>query len=97
MQKMLLRVFLCSRDWPLVQQHIKEHIDFNQFFFECPEDMSWMELDETQDEGRIPYDVLDTIEAETVFKNHLNVLQQEQKRLESVSTLFSWLFDYPTC
>ncbi|XP_059469340.1 rho GTPase-activating protein 190 isoform X7 [Neocloeon triangulifer] len=69
-------------DWPLVQQHIKDHPDFNQYFFECPEDMSWMELDETQDEGRIPYDVLDTIEAETVFKNHLNVLQQEQKRLE---------------
>lgn len=80
------------RDWPLVQQHIKEHIDFNQFFFECPEDMSWMELDETQDEGRIPYDVLDTIEAETVFKNHLNVLQQEQKRLESVTNLFYMAF-----
>ncbi|CAB3372513.1 Hypothetical predicted protein [Cloeon dipterum] len=69
-------------DWPLVQQHIKEHPDFNQYFFECPEDMSWMELDETQDESRIPYDVLDTMEAETVFKNHLNALQQEQKRLE---------------
>lgn len=75
-----------------MQQHIKEHIDFNQFFFECPEDMSWMELDETQDEGRIPYDVLETIEAETVFKNHLNVLQQEQKRLESVSNLFFLTF-----
>ena len=54
--------------------------------------MSWMEIDETQDEGRIPYDVLDTIEAETVFKNHLNVLQQEQKRLESVSNLFFLAF-----
>lgn len=74
-------------DWPTVQQHIKEHPDFNHYFYKCPEDVPWTECEWDEDgdgtrETRIPYDVLDTGEAETVFKNHANALQQEQKRLE---------------
>ncbi|XP_071440115.1 rho GTPase-activating protein 190 isoform X6 [Hetaerina americana] len=70
-------------DWPTVQQHIKEHPDFNQYFYECPEDIPWTECDFVDSsETRIPYEVLDTSEAETVYKNHVNALQQEQKRLE---------------
>ncbi|XP_022207896.1 rho GTPase-activating protein 190 isoform X1 [Nilaparvata lugens] len=75
-------------DWPTVQQHIKDHPDFNNYFYKCPEDIPWTECDWDEDsdgkgaETRIPYDVLDTGEAETVFKNHANALQQEQKRLE---------------
>lgn len=77
----------CFRDWPTVQQHIKNHPDFNHYFYKCPEDIPWTELDweedgETSKETRIPYDVLDTGEAETVFRNHANSLQQEHKRLE---------------
>uniref|UniRef100_A0A1B6CUS5 Rho-GAP domain-containing protein n=1 Tax=Clastoptera arizonana TaxID=38151 RepID=A0A1B6CUS5_9HEMI len=74
-------------DWPTVQQHIKDHPDFNNYFYKCPDDVPWTEYDWDEDgdttrETRIPYDVLDTGEAETVFKNHANSLQQEQKRLE---------------
>ncbi|KAK9758629.1 RhoGAP domain [Popillia japonica] len=71
-------------DWPSIQQYLKSHPDFSQYFYECPEDMSWTEFEFKSDneDTRIPYDVLDTSDAETVYKNHVNVLQQEQKRLE---------------
>nr|CAD7452908.1 unnamed protein product [Timema tahoe] len=70
-------------DWPAVQLRIKEHPDFLQYFYECPEDVTWTECDLNDvSETRIPFDVLDTNEAETVFKNHVNALQQEEKRLE---------------
>lgn len=71
-------------DWNTVRQYIKSHIDFEQYFFEC--DLApWTDLSDVsdvEDETRVPFDVLDTSEAETVFKNHVNALQQEQKRLE---------------
>ncbi|XP_031336151.1 rho GTPase-activating protein 190 isoform X8 [Photinus pyralis] len=75
---------LTESDWPSIQQYLKTHPDFSQYFYECPEDMSWTEceLGSDVDDTRIPYDVLDTSDAETVYKNHVNVLQQEQKRLE---------------
>lgn len=74
---------VCFSDWQSVQQHIKDHPDFTQYFYECPDDLPWTEGDfDDPSETRIPFDVLDTTEAETVFKNHVNALQQEQKRLE---------------
>lgn len=71
-------------DWNSVRSYIKNHIDFEQYFFECDQ-APWTDLSDVsdcEDETRIPFDVLDTTEAETVFKNHVNALQQEQKRLE---------------
>lgn len=74
---------LTDMDWTSIQQYLKSHPNFSQYFFERPEDLPWSEcLGEDNEETRIPFDVLDTSEAETVFKNHINVLQQEQKRLE---------------
>ncbi|KAL0271513.1 UNVERIFIED_CONTAM: hypothetical protein PYX00_008585 [Menopon gallinae] len=70
-------------DWATVQRHIQEHPDFHQYFFECPEDIPWTECDlEEIGHNLIPFDVLDSTEAETVYKNHVNALQQDQKRLE---------------
>lgn len=71
-------------DWNLVRAYIKNHMEYDQYFFEC-EQAPWMDLSDVsdcEDEARIPFDVLDTTDAETVFKNHMNALQQEQKRLE---------------
>ncbi|XP_037027323.1 rho GTPase-activating protein 190 isoform X6 [Bradysia coprophila] len=71
-------------DWNSVRTFMKNHIDFEQYFFECDQ-APWTDLSDVsdlEDEARIPFDVLDTTEAETVFKNHVNALQQEQKRLE---------------
>lgn len=72
-------------DWLAIQDHLKGHVDFEQYFFENREEVPWSELSDQSDneeEQRIPFDVLDTPDAETVFKNHMNALQQEQKRLE---------------
>lgn len=79
----LIIVKLLIREWSTVQQYIKEHPDFHQHFYECPEDISWIDYDFGENNStKIPYDVLETPEAETVFKNHINALQQEQRRLE---------------
>lgn len=79
------------RDWPTVQKHIKEHPNFNHYFYKCPDDIPWTECElEMQEEGgerdekRIPCDVLETGEAESVFKNHANHLHLEQNRQEYV-------------
>ncbi|XP_050438253.1 rho GTPase-activating protein 190 isoform X3 [Adelges cooleyi] len=76
-------------DWPTVQKHIKEHPDFNHYFYKCPDDIPWTECElEMQEEGavrddrRIPCDVLETGEAESVFKNHANHLHLEKNRQE---------------
>ncbi|XP_053593266.1 rho GTPase-activating protein 190 isoform X1 [Microplitis demolitor] len=74
---------LINEEWSTVQQFIKEHPDFHQHFYECPEDISWIDYDFGENNTtKIPYEVLETPEAETVFKNHINALQQEQRRLE---------------
>ena len=71
-------------DWELVKEKMHSHPDFNSYFLDCPADgMSWAEtdlLDST--EMRIPFDVLDTSEAEMVFRNHINALQKEQRTTE---------------
>ncbi|XP_032451674.1 rho GTPase-activating protein 190 isoform X7 [Nasonia vitripennis] len=74
---------LINEEWSNVQQYIKEHPDFDRYFYECPEDIPWIDYDFGENNtSKIPYDVLETPEAETVFKNHVNALQQEQRRLE---------------
>lgn len=79
----VLNEFFICREWSNVQQYIKEHPDFDRFFYECPEDIPWIDYDFGENNtSKIPYDVLETPEAETVFKNHVNALQQEQRRLE---------------
>lgn len=80
-----LYFFFIAREWSTVQQFIKEHPDFHQYFYECPEDISWVDYDFGENNtSKIPYEVLETPEAEIVFKNHINALQQEQRRLEYV-------------
>ncbi|XP_053666685.1 rho GTPase-activating protein 190 [Anopheles marshallii] len=73
-------------DWASIRNYFHDHIDYEQYFFDAVErGGSWAELSDMsdmEDEKRIPFDILDTPDAETVFKNHMNALQQEQKRLE---------------
>ncbi|XP_076668490.1 rho GTPase-activating protein 190 isoform X2 [Andrena cerasifolii] len=74
---------LINEEWSAVQQYMKEHPDFHQYFYECPEDISWIDCDFGDNNGtKIPYDVLETPEAANVFKTHTSMLQQEQRRLE---------------
>ncbi|XP_008482595.1 rho GTPase-activating protein 190 [Diaphorina citri] len=74
---------LRDKDWSMVKQHIREHPDFDSYFYKCPEDIPWTEHElEDEDDTRIPANVLDTVEAENVFKNHATALQHELKKLE---------------
>jgi len=69
--------------WECARNYLQNHIEFEQYFFECPQ-ASWTELvdmDEAEDEARIPFDVLETSEAETVFRNYLNSVQQDKKKI----------------
>ncbi|XP_023298984.2 rho GTPase-activating protein 190 isoform X3 [Lucilia cuprina] len=69
--------------WECAKGYIRNHLEFDQYFFECPQ-ASWQELvdmDETEDEHRIPFDILETSEAETVFRNFLNSVQQDKKKI----------------
>jgi len=48
--------------WECARNYLQNHIEFEQYFFECPQ-ASWTELvdmDEAEDEARIPFDVLET-------------------------------------
>ena len=76
-----------NQDWEkIIELYLRNHIDFDQYFFDsAQQNVTWMDLSDFSDmeeENRIPFDVMGTDEAETVFKNHINKLQQEQKRLE---------------
>ena len=78
-------IIVYCRDWIIVQQRIREHQDFGRWFVEYPEDTTWMEanlFDGDSSENRIPFDVLDSTEAETVYKNLLNQLNAEHNRFE---------------
>ncbi|XP_050734649.1 rho GTPase-activating protein 190-like isoform X3 [Eriocheir sinensis] len=71
-------------DWLSIQQRISEHPEFDRYFLRCNEDIPWSENTELLDSAdtRIPFDVLDSNEAETVFKNHVNALQAELEMRE---------------
>ncbi|XP_047740422.1 rho GTPase-activating protein 190 isoform X3 [Hyalella azteca] len=71
-------------EWLTIQQRISEHPDFERYFLRCHEDLPWTENLELLDsaDSRIPFDVLDSNEAETVYKNHVNALQAELEMRE---------------
>ena len=69
--------------WECARAYLRNHCEFDQYFIECPQ-ASWMELidmEEVEDEARIPFDVLESAEAETVFRNYLNSVQQDKKKI----------------
>merc|ERR1739842_211320 len=71
-------------DWLCIQQRISEHPDFERYFIRYEDDLPWSENTDLLDspDTRIPFDVLDSNEAETVFKNHVNALQAELEMRE---------------
>ncbi|KAL9878907.1 rho GTPase-activating protein 190 isoform 2-T9 [Glossina fuscipes fuscipes] len=69
--------------WECAKVYLRNHVEFDQYFFECPQ-ASWQELvdmDENEEEARIPFDILETSESETVFRNFLNSVQQDKKKI----------------
>ena len=83
---MLMFVF---RGWYSIVPWIRRQDFFDQYFIVIPNDIAWKDSDylECNDE-RIPFDLLENPEAETIFRNHVNLLRAEHKRLEYVHTRF---------
>ncbi|KAI5726554.1 hypothetical protein M8J76_004669 [Diaphorina citri] len=86
---------LRDKDWSMVKQHIREHPDFDSYFYKCPEDIPWTEHElEDEDDTRIPANVLDTVEAENVWKKQFKQLLEDTgyvtpgKHLSEVRVLF---------
>lgn len=49
----------------------------------CGEGQTWKDCNWLDsDDKRLPFDLLKSSEAETTFKNHVNALQEQHKKLE---------------
>ncbi|XP_078662462.1 rho GTPase-activating protein 5-like isoform X5 [Branchiostoma floridae x Branchiostoma belcheri] len=73
---------ILDRTWPSVQNILQRQDQFEEWFVVLPDDMPWRESDHVDNlvDKRIPFDLLEMPEAETVFKNHVNKLQAAQKK-----------------
>lgn len=67
-----------------MKDRVRGHQDFDHFFVQYPEDTNWMEADLFDGDAgnRIPYEILEMPDAETVFKNHLNQMHAHQHIME---------------
>ncbi|KAG1685818.1 Rho GTPase-activating protein 190 [Nymphon striatum] len=70
-------------DWDTIKLKMQHHPDFSRYFLDDPDEGLWHES-KLVDSGdtRIPLNLLDSNEAITCFRNHVNSLQAEQKRVE---------------
>ncbi|XP_037941714.1 rho GTPase-activating protein 190 [Teleopsis dalmanni] len=69
--------------WDNARNFLRNQLEFNQYFFDCPQ-VSWtdlLDMDEAVTDVRIPFDVLETTEAETAFRNYVNSVQQDKKKV----------------
>ena len=69
-------------DWESIKDTIRTHNLFDTYFLDCA-DCGWAERDLLDSsELRIPFDVLDSSEAEMVFRNHVNSLRKAERMQE---------------
>ncbi|CAG2108617.1 unnamed protein product [Medioppia subpectinata] len=69
-------------DWITIKDRLRSHSDFDQYFLDNP-DFTWQEVDfEDGSETRIPFDLLDTPEAEQVFVEHRMSLESGERQKE---------------
>ncbi|BFZ15995.1 hypothetical protein BsWGS_19034 [Bradybaena similaris] len=89
----LLKLFLptldsiTERGWNTIRRLIREHPDFDRHFVIINEEgcSSWRQSEaflDDLDEARIPFDLLNSAEAEMCFRNHLNELQALNRKRE---------------
>ena len=71
------------RSWPSVSRWLSRQDYFDKYFRRVPEGSAWQDPDQLEsDDPRIPYDVLETNEAENCYRNHVTTLRQQQRRQE---------------
>jgi hypothetical protein len=75
--------FFMSRSWYSTLLWLKRQPFFDEFFVLLPENSSWKDAVHLESrDDRIPFDLLEISEAENVFRNHVNLLRVEQRKLE---------------
>ncbi|KAH7971260.1 hypothetical protein HPB49_020798 [Dermacentor silvarum] len=77
---------LGDSDWSTVKEELlRPHADFEQYFVDDGgewEDRSPVDDQEEEEDGRIPYALLDRPEAEACFQEHRAALETEERRQE---------------
>uniref|UniRef100_T1KJS5 Rho-GAP domain-containing protein n=1 Tax=Tetranychus urticae TaxID=32264 RepID=T1KJS5_TETUR len=68
-------------DWNSAKIKLRTHPDFDRYFINNL-DQPWHELDVESTESRIPFDLLNTHEAEICFREHRASLESEDRRKE---------------
>ncbi|XP_076471931.1 rho GTPase-activating protein 190-like isoform X2 [Babylonia areolata] len=75
-----------EKGWQTIQRCMQTHPDFPNHFVEvCPAGESWKQTEDfldNKDEKRIPLDLLNSAEAESCFRTHLQQLQAQQRKKE---------------
>ncbi|XP_052064008.1 rho GTPase-activating protein 190-like isoform X6 [Mytilus californianus] len=73
-----------DKPWSGCQRYIADHPDYDTYFIEvAPGDESWkskQDFVENYSELRIPFDLLNSSDAEKCFRNHLDNLQAEYRK-----------------
>ncbi|XP_076116759.1 rho GTPase-activating protein 35-like [Mytilus galloprovincialis] len=73
-----------DKPWSGCQRYIADHPDYDTYFVElAPGDESWkskLDFVENYSEIRIPFDLLNSSDAEKCFRNHLKNLQAEYRK-----------------
>jgi len=88
------KVLFFYRSWYSILPWLLRQKYFDQFFVRSPDDgLSWTvsELSaplNAAPEERIPYELLDSAEAATIFLNHCNVLRAEYRKAEYVERVY---------
>ena len=71
---------LVRRSWFSVRTWLRSQSFFNDYFVQLPsEQVPWHSRDAMldSDDTRIPYDLLESGEADTVYRNHVTKLREE--------------------
>ncbi|ESO97484.1 hypothetical protein LOTGIDRAFT_115014 [Lottia gigantea] len=75
-----------EKSWSTIQKFVEEHEDFSRYFLHVIEDEedTWKYHDKFIDsnEVRLPFDLLNTPEGDTCYRNQLNELQVQHRKRE---------------
>ncbi|ESO03014.1 hypothetical protein HELRODRAFT_173861 [Helobdella robusta] len=74
---------VADKSWYSMLLWLKKHDKFMSHFVVLPDNMQWMDsalLD--RNDGRIPLDLLETHQAELVYRNYVNHLRVEKRKIE---------------
>ena len=87
----MLFFFSKSRSWPACQRWLSSQDYFHDLFLQRQDGLPWQQTDVIESpDTRIPFDLLESADAENVYRNHVNVLRAEYHRNEWV---FKMLLD----